>query len=62
VVTAAKAPAFGGPSDAVYQPTFKDGLPAGVEVRELETRAGWVRVRLGDGTETWLRSADLERI
>jgi hypothetical protein len=62
VVVPPKAPAFNGPSDAVYQPTFKDGLPAGVEVRLLEERSGWSRVRLGDGQETWVRAADLERI
>jgi len=33
VIVAAKAPAYNGPSDAIYQPTFKDGLPAGIEVR-----------------------------
>jgi hypothetical protein len=61
-VVVARAPAFNGPSDAVYQPTFKDGLPTGVEVRVLAERSGWTRVRLGDGQETWVRAADLERI
>jgi tetratricopeptide (TPR) repeat protein len=62
VIVAAKAPAYNGPSDAVYQPTFKDGLPAGIEVRLLERRGEWRRVRLGDGRETWVRAVDIERI
>lgn len=62
VIIAAKAPAYNGPSDAIYQPTFKDGLPAGIEVRLIEHRGEWRKVRLGDGRETWVRAADLERI
>ena len=62
VIVAAHAPAYNGPSEAVYQPTFKDGLPAGIEVRLLEQRDQWRRVRLGDGRETWVRAIDLEKI
>jgi hypothetical protein len=62
VIVAAKAPAYNGPSDSVYQPTFKEGLPAGVEVRMLEARGEWTKVRLGDGRETWVRAVNLERI
>ncbi|MEX2218437.1 MAG: hypothetical protein WD749_06710 [Phycisphaerales bacterium] len=62
VIVTAKAAAYNGPSDAVYQRTFQEGLPAGLEVRLLERRGHWSKVRLGDGRETWVRLSDLERI
>lgn len=62
VITASKAPAYNGPSDAVYQPTFKDGLPPGTEMRLLERRTGWVHVRLSDGRDTWVPELALEVI
>lgn len=56
------APALNGPSEGVYEPTFDRGLPAGVEVRVLETRDGWARVELIDGRETWVPESALARV
>jgi hypothetical protein len=62
VIIAPKAAAYNGPSDAVYQPTFKDGLPTGTEVRLLERRTGWIHVRLSDGRDTWVPESAVEEI
>jgi len=43
-----------GPSEGVYEPSFEDALPAGLEVRVLEIREGWARVKLIDSRETWV--------
>jgi len=48
-----------GPSEGVYEASFADPLPAGVEVRVLERRDRWARVRLLDGRETWVPEAAL---
>ncbi|MAG30827.1 MAG: hypothetical protein CL908_08060 [Deltaproteobacteria bacterium] len=37
-------------------------LPAGVEVELLEQRADWVRVRLANGRDVWLRRSSVTRV
>jgi tetratricopeptide (TPR) repeat protein len=37
-------------------------LPAGAEVRVLETRSPWLRVRLANGRDVWVSEADVTRI
>jgi hypothetical protein len=36
-----------------------DPLPAGVEVRRLEVRGDWTRVRLANGRDVWIRSGSV---
>lgn len=56
------APALNGPSEGVYEPTFDRDLPAGVEVRLIESRHGWARVELIDGRETWVPLSAIARV
>ncbi|MCA9299787.1 MAG: hypothetical protein KDA28_12010, partial [Phycisphaerales bacterium] len=49
-----------GPHETLYEPSFTAPIGAGVEVRALETRAGWHRVVLADGRQTWVPDATLE--
>lgn len=50
-------------ADSALAPlAFPDPLPAGVEVRLLETRADWVRVRLANGRDVWLRASSVTRV
>jgi len=51
-----------GPSEGVYEPSFEDALPAGLEVRVLEVRDGWARVTLIDSRETWVPLDAIERV
>lgn len=51
-----------GPDAAAYEPTFKDPLPAGLEVRIVEPRSSWLLVRLADGRETWVPEQGVERV
>jgi hypothetical protein len=51
-----------GPSEAVYEATFKEPLKAGVEAKVLERRGGWERLRLADGRETWVAEGSVERV
>lgn len=51
-----------GPSAEVYDASFTDPLPAGVEVRLLETRDGWARVALADDRETWIPLDGVEAV
>jgi len=46
--------------DATYQTVF--GLHAGLRVRVTEREQDWVRVRLANGLEGWLRERDLGRL
>lgn len=41
---------------------YPDPLPAGVEVEVLEERAEWVRVRLHNGRDVWLRASSVTRV
>lgn len=47
-------------AEAALRPTFE--LHEGTEVRVLEVRAGFVRVRLGNGLEGWVAAQDLEPV
>lgn len=51
-----------GPGERVYEASFTSPLSEGVEATVLETRAGWARVRLLDGRETWLPEDAIERV
>ena len=41
---------------------FPQPLPAGVELRILEERAPWLRVRLANGRDAWLNRSSVTRI
>tara|TARA_R110002072_G_scaffold42064_21_gene118859 strand:+ start:119454 stop:120272 length:819 start_codon:yes stop_codon:yes gene_type:complete len=43
-----------GPDDQIYDPIFSEQLRAGIEGELLETRDGWNRIELADGSECWL--------
>ncbi len=59
VVLPDSAPVKEGP-DANYQSSF--GVHAGLRVRITEKEQDWVRVRLSNGLEGWLREQDLGRL
>jgi tetratricopeptide (TPR) repeat protein len=59
VIVAVTAPVREG-AEAALRPTFE--LHEGTEVRVLEVRAGFVRVRLGNGLEGWVAAQDLEPV
>ncbi len=42
-----------------YEAAVTERLSEGVELRVLEQRPGWSRVRLPDGTEGWVRGAEV---
>ncbi|MCB9846306.1 MAG: hypothetical protein H6811_10020 [Phycisphaeraceae bacterium] len=63
IVAPGGAEALKGPAPGVYEPSYETPrLPPGVEVRIVEERNGWSRVRLIDRRETWVRDEALERI
>jgi tetratricopeptide (TPR) repeat protein len=41
---------------------FPQPLPAGVELRILEQRAPWLRVRLANGRDAWLQASNVQRV
>ena len=43
-------------------PAFANPLPAGTEVEVVETRPGWMRVTLADGTRGWLATTAVETV
>jgi tetratricopeptide (TPR) repeat protein len=45
-----------------YEPARSEPLGPGVELRVLEQRADWVRVRLRNGETGWLPAAGVERV
>jgi hypothetical protein len=59
VIVASTAPVREG-AEAALRPAFE--LHEGTEVRVLEVRAGFVRVRLGNGLEGWVSAGDLEPV
>ena len=59
VIVASTAPVREG-AEAAFRPAFE--LHEGTEVRVLEVRAGFVRVRLGNGLEGWVSAGDLEPV
>jgi hypothetical protein len=46
--------AMSGPDDAIYDAVYAEPLQGGVEGQLLETRDGWGRLRLADGSECWV--------
>ena len=61
VVTAEEAMARS--ADSALAPlAWPDPLPAGVEVRLVESRGDWLRVRLANGRDVWLRASKLTRV
>ncbi len=55
------APARTGPHPEVYPPALDAPVPAGTEVRVLESRDGWVRCAVG-GLEAWIPGDAIERV
>jgi len=45
-----------------FEPQVAETLSPGIECRVLEERPGWLRVRLADGTEGWVRDAHVQRV
>jgi hypothetical protein len=45
-----------------YDPAFRQPLHKAAEFSWMETRQGWVRVRLPDGSEGWLRESDCMKV
>jgi hypothetical protein len=45
-----------------YDPAFKQPLHKATEFTWLETRQGWVRVQLPDGSEGWLRESECMKV
>jgi tetratricopeptide (TPR) repeat protein len=41
---------------------FRQPLPAGAELRILEERAPWLRVRLANGRDAWLKASVVSRV
>jgi hypothetical protein len=41
---------------------YPEPLPPGVELEVLEERSGWVRARLANGRDVWLRSSEVTRV
>lgn len=62
VIVSGGAVGFNGPDRRVYEPSFLSPLGAGVEFRVIERRDGWMRVKLRDGRETWIESAQGQMI
>lgn len=61
VLVAPEVVARKGDSDS-YEPSFKEPLHAGTEIRIRETRAGWILAELGDGRTCWLPAKAVEAI
>ncbi len=62
VITAPHVIARSGPDDTIYDPVFAEGLQPGVEVLILETRDGWNRLELADGSQCWVSAASVEKV
>lgn len=60
VIVAQEVAAKTGPGVS-YANAYEGGLHAGTELRVLEQEAGWFRVRLLDGSESWLPEGSVER-
>ena len=45
-----------------YDPAFEQPLHKATEFAWTETRQGWIRVRLPDGSEGWLRESDCMKV
>ncbi|MDX9912043.1 MAG: hypothetical protein RBS39_09445 [Phycisphaerales bacterium] len=62
VIVASRVTARQGPSELLHAPAFDEPLGAGVEVGVLESRRGWLRVRLRDGRECWTPESAVELV
>ncbi|HVZ94520.1 MAG TPA: hypothetical protein VG797_08420 [Phycisphaerales bacterium] len=62
VIVAERVVGRKGPDENGYEPSFKDPLSAGVEMKIVEERPGWLLVKLPDGRETWLPESSVERV
>ena len=50
-------------ADSALAPSaFPEPLPSGVEIRILEQRSPWLRVRLANGRDVWLPESSLTRV
>jgi len=45
-----------------YDPAFKQPLHKATEFTWMETRHGWIRIRLPDGSEAWLRESECMKV
>ncbi|MCY2994671.1 MAG: hypothetical protein NTY19_43440 [Planctomycetota bacterium] len=45
-----------------YDPAFEQPLHKAAEFSWMETRQGWVRARLPDASEAWLRESDCMQV
>ena len=45
-----------------YSPSFKDSLHAGTEFDVLESRLGWIHIKLFDDSDAWIPSSAAELI
>ncbi len=62
VITDAHVIARSGPDDTIYDPVFAEGLEPGIEARILETRDGWDRLALADGSQCWVPTTSVELV
>ncbi len=61
VITANEVTGRMGDADS-YQPSFKEPLHRGTEFKLLEKRAGWWRIELASGDETWIPTGSAELV
>ncbi len=61
VVIAPELPAYKGDAH-IYDPALSTPLHSGTEVRILEQRRNWLRIRVEDGSEGWVEASGLERV
>ena len=45
-----------------YSPSFKDPLHAGTEFDVIETRPGWIHIKLFDDSDGWIPDKSAEMI
>jgi hypothetical protein len=51
-----------GPSESGYAASFSEALAPGVEFEILESRSGWLFVKLADGRTTWVDRGDVGEV
>lgn len=62
VITGSHVIARTGPDDTIYDPVYTSGIEPGIEARLIESRDGWDRIALADGSECWVPDSSLERV
>lgn len=62
VVVVAQTSGYNGPSSEVYEPTFEQPVPAGMEAALVETRDNWSQIELRNGSRTWVRRDAIELV